>query len=103
MKVPPSVVAIVGLMLLGSGCVAPPRKPVVVAPAPKVPVHKSPSYWNGEGIAGKPRIEVGLHEQRAYFFKDASLVGETVISSGRKGFETPPGNYRVIEKDAKHV
>jgi acyl-CoA synthetase (AMP-forming)/AMP-acid ligase II len=46
---------------------------------------------------------VSLQDQRAYFFKGASLVGESRVSTGRAGFETPPGRFRIIEKDAAHV
>ena len=46
---------------------------------------------------------MGLAEQRAFFFRGRRLVGETGISSGRNGFETPAGQYRVIQKDEKHV
>ncbi len=62
-----------------------------------------PAYWNGEGATGAPRIVVNLTQQRAYFFKGKNLVGESNISTGRRGFETPPGKYRVIQKDENHV
>ncbi len=29
--------------------------------------------------------------------------GESTVSSGKKGFETPPGKYKVIQKDKDHV
>ena len=62
-----------------------------------------PAYWEGEGVTGPARILVNLTEQRAYFFKGKKIVGESNISTGRKGFETPPGKYRVIQKDENHV
>jgi lipoprotein-anchoring transpeptidase ErfK/SrfK len=70
-----------------------------VAAAP----NHDPPYWTGEGVAGKARIVVRLGEQRAYFYKGQRLVGESPISTGKKGFETPPGNYRVIQKSIDHV
>lgn len=72
-------------------------KTAAAAPAP------IPAYWNGEGASGSPKIVVHLTEQRAYFFKGKKLVGESNISTGRKGYETPPGKYRVIQKDEHHV
>jgi len=54
-------------------------------------------------VRGGARILVSLQDQRAYFFKGASLVGESRVSTGRAGFETPPGRFRIIEKDAAHV
>ena len=65
--------------------------------------HPAPAYWDGEGAKGEPKIVVRLTEQRALFYKGKSLVGESNISTGRKGFETPPGKYRVIQKDETHV
>ncbi len=61
------------------------------------------AYWAGNDVPGKPKIVIQLSEQRAFFFKGRTLVGESNISTGRKGYETPPGRYRVIQKDEKHV
>jgi lipoprotein-anchoring transpeptidase ErfK/SrfK len=85
-----------------AGCQQVPQKPVEKKP---VVTQKQPpkSYWTGEGVKGKPAIVVSLSEQRGYFYKDWQLVGETNISTGRKGFETPPGEYKVIQKDKNHV
>jgi len=59
--------------------------------------------WGDEDVPGKPRIVIHLGEQKAYFYKGRHVVGETVISSGKPGFSTPPGRYSVIEKDKNHV
>jgi lipoprotein-anchoring transpeptidase ErfK/SrfK len=63
----------------------------------------APPYWKGDDVSGTPKIEVHLSEQRAYFYKGKKVVGESNISTGRKGFDTPPGHYRVIQKDKDHV
>jgi lipoprotein-anchoring transpeptidase ErfK/SrfK len=60
-------------------------------------------FWNDEGGSGKPRIIVHIGEQKAYFYKGKTLVGETTVSTGKPGFGTPPGHYTVISKDAEHV
>ena len=65
--------------------------------------HPRAAYWRGDDFRGSPKIVVHLHEQRAYFYKGKHLVGESNISTGKKGYETPPGKYRVIQKDADHV
>lgn len=65
--------------------------------------HARPAYWHGDDYKGAPKIVVHLEEQRAYFYKGKHLVGESNISTGRKGYETPPGRYHVIQKDADHV
>ena len=72
-------------------------KTAMAAPAPE------PAYWDGAEGKGSPKIVVNLSEQRAYFYKGKRVVGESNISTGRKGFETPPGKYRVIQKDEDHV
>ena len=60
-------------------------------------------WWEGDGVSGKPRIVVHIGEQKAYFYKGKTLVGETTVSTGKPGFGTPPGHYTVISKDADHV
>jgi lipoprotein-anchoring transpeptidase ErfK/SrfK len=60
-------------------------------------------YWNGDGVPGSPKIVVRLSEQRAYFYKGKHLVGESTISTGKPGFSTPPGHYRVLQKEKDHV
>jgi lipoprotein-anchoring transpeptidase ErfK/SrfK len=46
---------------------------------------------------------VKLGEQRAYFYKGEVLIGDTKCSSGKKGFSTPPGSYKVTQKNKDHV
>lgn len=61
------------------------------------------SYWDGDGIAGKPTIRISLREQRAYFYKSGTLVGISQLSTGREGLNTPHGKFSVIQKDVAHV
>lgn len=61
------------------------------------------SYWDGDGVPGQPRIVVSLSQQKAFFYKNGKLVGVSAISTGREGHDTPPGNYRIIEKKEHHV
>lgn len=63
----------------------------------------SEGYWRGDDVNGAPRIVVRVSEQRAYFYKGKKLVGLTTVSTGKRGFDTPPGHYRVVEKDKNHV
>lgn len=60
-------------------------------------------WWNDDGISGSPRIVVHIGEQKAYFYKGKTLVGETTVSTGKPGFGTPPGHYTVLTKSADHV
>ena len=68
-----------------------------------LPLPTPAGYWNGDGVSGSPRIVVHLDEQKAYFYKGKRLVGESTVSTGKPGFSTPPGRYRVIRKQKDHV
>lgn len=63
---------------------------------------ESLSYWDGDGVSGAPSIVVSLSQQKASFYKGGRLVGISALSTGREGFSTPPGNYKIIEKKELH-
>jgi lipoprotein-anchoring transpeptidase ErfK/SrfK len=94
--------ALAALLFAGAGCMTVNQKKQAAASATAKAEAKH-SYWNGDGVTGEPTIRIVLSEQRAYFYKAGKLVGESTISSGKKGFETPPGKYEVIQKDKDHV
>ena len=60
------------------------------------------SHWDGANVPGSPSISISLSEQRAYFYKAQELVGVSVISTGREGFGTPMGQYKLLQKDRTH-
>jgi lipoprotein-anchoring transpeptidase ErfK/SrfK len=60
-------------------------------------------WWDDESAFGPAKIVVHIGEQKAYFYKGRSLVGESTVSTGKPGFSTPPGHYTVVSKDAGHV
>ena len=61
------------------------------------------SYWDGEGVPGKPSVKIRLGEQRAYFYKGGQLVGISQLSTGREGLDTPVGQYKINQKDIGHA
>ena len=61
------------------------------------------SYWDGAASGGKPRIVIDLEQQRAYFYKAGKIVGVSVVSTGREGYDTPSGEFRITQKDLTHV
>lgn len=69
---------------------------------PRTETTDSVSFWDGDGVKGAPRIEIRLSDQRANFYKGDILVGVSAISSGKEGFDTPAGTYKVIQKDKDH-
>ena len=92
--------ALLAAILFVAGCATPPPPP----PKPPTPEPaRKQSYWTGDGVAGEPSILISLAEQRAHFFKGKTEVGQAVISSGKKGFETPTGDFKVIQRDKNHV
>lgn len=60
------------------------------------------SWWRGHGVEGKPSMKISLSEQKVYFMKGGLVVGMSPISSGREGYGTTAGKFRVIEKDIDH-
>ena len=61
------------------------------------------SYWDGDGMEGKPSVKISLGEQRAYFYKSGQLVGISQLSTGREGLNTPIGRFNISQKDINHV
>ncbi|RYD79519.1 MAG: hypothetical protein EOP84_12930 [Verrucomicrobiaceae bacterium] len=60
------------------------------------------SYWDGDSVSGSPRVRISLSEQKAFFFKGDELVGVSAIATGREGFDTPTGRYKIIQKSKDH-
>ena len=69
-------------------------------PAPAIP--DDISYWDGEGTTGPPLIKINRSQQKAFFYKGNVLVGVSKISSGKEDHATPPGRYKIREKDKDH-
>ena len=61
------------------------------------------SYWDGDGVSGRPSVTIYLNEQRAYFYKGDQLVGVSQVSAGREGHDTPAGTYKIMQKDPNHA
>ena len=69
-------------------------------PAPAIP--DDVSYWDGDGVGGKPMIKINREQQKASFYKGGILVGVSRISSGKEDTGTPKGIYKISEKDKDH-
>ena len=55
-----------------------------------------------ESHSGRPTIVVSLRNQEAYIYRAGYLTASSRISSGREGYRTPTGRFRVIRKDEDH-
>jgi len=61
------------------------------------------SYWDGGSVAGAPRIRINRGDQKAYFYKGDQLVGVSMISTGREGYDSPSGRFAIVQKDRDHI
>jgi lipoprotein-anchoring transpeptidase ErfK/SrfK len=52
--------------------------------------------------SGKVAILIDLSDQHAYLYTGGEVVLTAPVSTGREGYDTPAGRYRVIEKDINH-
>ena len=69
--------------------------PPTQAPAPTVaPAPANPDPKNPAGDL----IEISIAKQRLTAWRDGRVVYRFVISTGRAGYETPPGHYKILEK-----
>jgi len=66
-------------------------------------VEDTVSYWDGDGVAGSPSVVIDLRQQQARFYKGGRLVGVSLISSGREGYSTPSGDFKILQKSKNHV
>ena len=60
------------------------------------------SYDLSRKPVGKVAISVDLADQHAYLIKGGQVVLTAPVSTGREGYDTPAGNYTVIQKDIEH-
>jgi hypothetical protein len=58
--------------------------------------------WNGDGVMGSPSIVIDLGRQIATFHKGGVEVGRSPVSTGREGYATPAGSFKVIQKNKNH-
>jgi lipoprotein-anchoring transpeptidase ErfK/SrfK len=75
----------------------------VIDPSVKESLALKKSYWDDSGISGPPSIVINLSKQTASFYKGGKLVGVSAISSGREGFDTPAGTFKIMQKDLAHA
>jgi len=61
--------------------------------------------WYGdeaEGQGGDIAVVVNLPMQFAYVYRDGVLIGESTVSTGKPGKDTPPGDYTILQKRVFH-
>jgi hypothetical protein len=76
-----------------------PRPPVVaVDDALQLPTFVLPAM----PPAALLRVVISLPQQKAYVFRDRSLVATSPVSTGRPGHPTPLGTFRITQKKVRH-
>jgi lipoprotein-anchoring transpeptidase ErfK/SrfK len=58
--------------------------------------------WKPDPNLPITRVEVRLGEQRVYVYQGDALAGESPITTGKPGHDTPPGHYSLLVKDIDH-
>ncbi|MBU6249500.1 MAG: L,D-transpeptidase family protein, partial [Xanthomonadaceae bacterium] len=60
-------------------------------------------FWHPEiAPAGPVVVVVSLDEQAIYVYRNGVAIGAGPISSGKPGYETPPGVYSILQKEREH-
>ena len=54
--------------------------------------------WHGSGKPGVTSVNIDLSEQKAYVYRNGENVGWTYVATGRSGFATPTGTFRILDK-----
>jgi len=74
-------------------------------PAPPVPAVMAPGDfdWNPErSLAGDVVIVVSLPQQLVHVYRGGVRIGESTISTGKPGHDTPPGVFTILQKKKMH-
>jgi hypothetical protein len=58
--------------------------------------------WKPDPSQPITRVEVRISEQKVYVYQGDQLAGESPITTGKPGHDTPPGHYSVLVKDIDH-
>ncbi|MFO1482830.1 MAG: L,D-transpeptidase [Verrucomicrobiaceae bacterium] len=74
------------------------RRPLTILPpfASQAPMY----VWHGGGAPGPLSVNIDLSQQKAFLFRNGQSVGWTYVATGRSGYATPTGTFRIMEKIA---
>ncbi|MDZ4815101.1 MAG: L,D-transpeptidase family protein [Verrucomicrobiota bacterium] len=91
------------LVLLITGCETTRPKPKVVQSPQGVAAPVQPKYgWTDQSAAGPVTVEIDRASQRMSVMRNGQEVGWSRVSTGREGYSTPAGVYKVSSKRANH-
>ena len=58
--------------------------------------------WGGQGDASETKVIVNLSDQRVSLVEQGRITLVSPIASGRPGWSTPTGNFKIFNKDIDH-
>jgi lipoprotein-anchoring transpeptidase ErfK/SrfK len=58
--------------------------------------------WVSVAMASEARVIISLSEQRVYLVEQGEVTLVSPIASGKPGWATPTGNFRIFNKDFDH-
>jgi lipoprotein-anchoring transpeptidase ErfK/SrfK len=76
----------------------PEEPPPPVAPQPEAAAAPEEPTIRSGGV----KVVVSLPLQKAYVFDDGELIATSPVSTGKKGYETPAGTFRILQKKVHH-
>lgn len=60
-------------------------------------------FWDvPAGLTGPKKIIIDTKQQQVTYYIGDTLVGKSPMSSGKEGFGTPPGTYKIIQKEKNY-
>jgi hypothetical protein len=85
------------LALLATVCLGL-RTAAAIDPDPAA-LRRGEFVWHPEIAPSGPLVLlVSLDEQRAYVYRNGIAIGVTTISTGKRGYRTPPGVFTILQK-----
>ena len=58
--------------------------------------------WASVAVASDTKVIINLSEQRAYLIEQGRVTLVSPVASGKPGWLTPTGNFRIFSKDIDH-
>jgi lipoprotein-anchoring transpeptidase ErfK/SrfK len=58
--------------------------------------------WHPNPSEPITRVEIRIGEQHVYVYQGDDVAGDSPVTTGKPGHDTPPGHYQVMVKDIDH-
>jgi lipoprotein-anchoring transpeptidase ErfK/SrfK len=72
--------------------------PAALPPEKKPKTSTGLYSWHGADLSGALEVTIDLSAQKAYFTRGGQPAGWSYVASGKSGYRTPTGSFRVTEK-----